>query len=68
VGRENGIDLVVVGSHGGGIFDRQFIGSTTLHLLRESGCAVLVVPARVVAETSASEDPQVNLKAPSPTS
>ena len=50
VGREEEIDLVVVGSHGDGICDRQFIGSTTLHLLRESGCAVLVVPAPVIAE------------------
>lgn len=46
-GREGGIDLVVVGSHGGGILDRQFIGSTTLHLLRQSECDVLVVPAQV---------------------
>jgi len=46
-GREGGIDLVVVGSHGGGILDRQFIGSTTLHLLRNSDCDVLVVPAQV---------------------
>jgi len=57
VGRENGIDLVVVGSHGDGIFDRQFIGSTTLHLLRESECAVLVVPAQVVAEAIQSTTP-----------
>jgi nucleotide-binding universal stress UspA family protein len=44
---ENGARLVVVGSHGGGIVDRQFLGSTTLHLLRESECPVLVVPADV---------------------
>ena len=29
---ESGAGLVVVGSHGGGIADRQFLGSTTLHL------------------------------------
>jgi nucleotide-binding universal stress UspA family protein len=45
---ENGSDLIVVGSHGGGIADRQFLGSTTLHLLRASPCPVLVVPARVL--------------------
>lgn len=56
-GRENGIDLVVVGSHADGIFDRQFIGSTTLHLLRRSECAVLVVPAQVIAETVVEDVP-----------
>jgi nucleotide-binding universal stress UspA family protein len=40
-------DLVVVGSHGGGVVERQFLGSTTLHLLRHSECSVLVVPARL---------------------
>jgi hypothetical protein len=37
----------VVGSHGGGVVERQFLGSTTLHLLRHSECSVLVVPARL---------------------
>jgi nucleotide-binding universal stress UspA family protein len=49
-GGEGVTDLVVVGSHGGGIVDRQFIGSTTLHLLRKADCDVLVVPARVAGE------------------
>ena len=44
---ENGACLVVVGSHGGGIVDRPFLGSTTLHLLRQAECPVLVVPAEV---------------------
>ena len=44
---ESGADLVVVGSHGGGIAERQFLGSTTLHLLRHSACSMLVVPARL---------------------
>jgi nucleotide-binding universal stress UspA family protein len=44
---ECGSHLIVVGSHGGGIADRQFLGSTTLHLLREAPCSVLVVPAPV---------------------
>jgi nucleotide-binding universal stress UspA family protein len=42
-----GADLVVVGSHAGCIRDRQFIGSTTLHLLRHAACDVLIVPAGV---------------------
>lgn len=54
-GRDNGIDLVVVGSHAGRVIDRQFLGSTTLHLLRRSECAVLVVPAQVIAETAAED-------------
>jgi nucleotide-binding universal stress UspA family protein len=39
-------DLVVVGSHGGGVVARPFLGSTTLHLLRHSECPVLVVPCK----------------------
>ena len=35
---ENGACRAVVGSHGGGIVDRPFLGSTTLHLLRQSEC------------------------------
>lgn len=46
-GHEGGSDLLVVGTHGGGIIDRQFIGSTTLHVVRRSECDVLVVPAPV---------------------
>ena len=45
--RESGSDLVVVGSHGGGFADRPFLGATTVHLLRQSECPVLVVPAGV---------------------
>jgi nucleotide-binding universal stress UspA family protein len=56
-GRENEIDLVVVGSHAGGIIDRPFIGSTTLHLLRRSECAVLVVPVQVIGDTAAEDVP-----------
>jgi nucleotide-binding universal stress UspA family protein len=46
-GHEAGSDLVVVGSHGGSIVERPFIGSTTLHLIRKADCDVLVVPARL---------------------
>jgi nucleotide-binding universal stress UspA family protein len=42
--RESGSDLVVIGSHGGGFADRPFLGSTTVHLLRQSPCPVVVVP------------------------
>ena len=52
--------LVVVGSHGGGIRNRQFIGSTALHLLRRSECDVLVVPAPVFpAKQSQACQPEV---------
>jgi nucleotide-binding universal stress UspA family protein len=45
--RESGSDLVVVGSHGGGVGDRPFLGSTTLHLFRHSQCPVFVVPVAI---------------------
>ena len=47
VAHEKEADLIVVGTHGGGVVDRQFLGSTTLHLLRQAECPVLVVPAYV---------------------
>jgi nucleotide-binding universal stress UspA family protein len=53
---ESGADLVVVGSHGGGVLDRQFIGSTTLHLLRKADCDVLVVPAWVARRRPATKE------------
>jgi nucleotide-binding universal stress UspA family protein len=55
MGRANRVDLVVVGSHARGTVHRPFIGSTTLHLLRRSDCAVLVVPSRVIAETTVED-------------
>jgi len=55
VARANDVGLIVVGSHGGGVADRQFLGSTTLHLLRQAGSPVLVVPAPV-SETVEQED------------
>jgi nucleotide-binding universal stress UspA family protein len=61
-GGEGGTDLLVVlGSHGGGILDRQFIGSTTVHLLRNAECDVLVVPAQVsaAAEQSTMASPEI---------
>jgi nucleotide-binding universal stress UspA family protein len=53
---ETGADLVVVGSHAGGVLDRQFIGSTTLHLLRKADCDVLVVPAWVARTRPARKE------------
>jgi nucleotide-binding universal stress UspA family protein len=43
----DGNDIVVIGSHAGSIRDRQFIGSTTVRLLRHAAAHVLVVPAAV---------------------
>jgi nucleotide-binding universal stress UspA family protein len=50
-------DLIVVGTHGGGVVDRQFLGSTTLHLLRQAECPVLVVPAHVSQGKQCMEGP-----------
>lgn len=53
--RKDGTDLVVVGSHGGGVVDHPFLGSTTVHLLRHSECPVLVVPCAVQAAAGSRE-------------
>lgn len=50
--REEGADLIVVGSHGYGAFDRLLLGSVSENLLRHAPCSVLVVrqPARAAAD------------------
>lgn len=37
-------DLIVMGSHGFGFFDRLLMGSTSLYVLRHGHCATLIVP------------------------
>ncbi len=37
-------DLVVLGTHGFGFFNRLLLGSTSTHVLRHGQCATLVVP------------------------
>jgi nucleotide-binding universal stress UspA family protein len=54
--REDNIDLIVMGSHAGGLL-HPFLGSTTRHVLRESERPVLVVPARV---SMAREEPMTS--------
>lgn len=39
-------DLVVVGTHGGGLFARLFFGSTSEHVLRGARCGALTVRSR----------------------
>jgi universal stress protein E len=51
--RRNESDLLVIGQHGGDRSPRQYLGSTTLWLLRRIECAVLVVPPRPAGETTA---------------
>lgn len=60
VAGQDDADLIVVGSHGGGVVDRQFLGSTTLHLLREAETPVLVVPADVAG---AEDEPDAGVDA-----
>jgi nucleotide-binding universal stress UspA family protein len=55
-GRENESELMVVGLHAGGVVDRQFLGSTTLRLMRHTDCVLLLVPAPVSAGKDAMED------------
>ncbi len=38
-------DLIVVGSHGFGFFERLLLGSTSLHVLRHGECATVIVPS-----------------------
>lgn len=37
-------DLLCIGSHGKSFFEASILGSTSLHLMNEAGCDVLVVP------------------------
>lgn len=41
--RQEGTDLIVVGTHGKGAFSRFFLGSVTERVLRKAPCRVLVV-------------------------
>jgi nucleotide-binding universal stress UspA family protein len=40
-----GADLIVMGTHGRNALERMFVGSTALHVLRQSRCPVLTVRA-----------------------
>jgi nucleotide-binding universal stress UspA family protein len=51
--RVNESDLLVIGQHGGDLSPRQYLGGTTLWLLRRTECAVLVVPPHTEGETTA---------------
>jgi nucleotide-binding universal stress UspA family protein len=44
VARSGGLDLLVLGSRGWGPVRRLLLGSTSEHVVRDAGCAVLVVP------------------------
>jgi nucleotide-binding universal stress UspA family protein len=43
VAAEHSADLIVVGVHGRGAFDRMLFGSTTQHLVRQASCLVLTI-------------------------
>jgi nucleotide-binding universal stress UspA family protein len=38
-------DLIVVGTHGAGFWNRLVIGSVTTHLLRTATCSLLLIPS-----------------------
>jgi nucleotide-binding universal stress UspA family protein len=42
---ERGVGLIVMGIHGRNALERMFVGSTALHVLRQSPCPVLTVRA-----------------------
>jgi nucleotide-binding universal stress UspA family protein len=41
--RENGIDMIVLGTHGKGVLDKALFGSTTERVVRGAPCPVLTV-------------------------
>lgn len=43
VAREEGIDLIVLGTHGKGVLDKAIFGSTTDRVVRKAPCPVLTV-------------------------
>ena len=45
--KENNIDLIVMGMHGGGYLTEKLIGSVTTSLLREADCSVLAIDQKV---------------------
>lgn len=49
--RENRVDLVVLGTHGLGGFDRMAIGSVAADVAREAPCSVLVIPPEDAAQS-----------------
>lgn len=49
--RDSNADLIVMGSHGKGGFERLALGSVTEKVLRKAPCPVLVVPAGEGTET-----------------
>lgn len=49
--RETQADLVVLGTHGLGGFDRMAIGSVAADVVREAPCSVLVIPAKGEAQS-----------------
>ncbi len=49
---EWGADLIVLGSHGFGFFNRMLLGSTSLHVLRHGHVATLVVPPAAAQRAS----------------
>ncbi len=46
--REQGADMIVMGSHGHGSIYELLVGSVTSGVLKDAKCPVLVVPAREV--------------------
>ena len=50
--RARGCDLIVMGTHGAGGFERLMLGSVTEKVLRRASCPVLTVPPHAVATST----------------
>lgn len=49
-------DLIVVGTHGRGVIDRFFFGSTANHVVRQAKCAVMTVRSEPYAQPRSQGD------------
>jgi len=54
VARQTGADLIALGSHGYGPWQRLLLGSVSSRVLRVAQCAVLIYPARCVPTLAAA--------------
>lgn len=51
--RQNGVDLVVIGTHARGVLRRILLGSISKTVMENAGCAVLMVPLSAPTDAGA---------------
>jgi nucleotide-binding universal stress UspA family protein len=60
--RRNGIDLIVIGTHGRTGFTRALVGSVAERVVRTAPCAVLTVPPAEARQEPEVADPRVEAR------